>query len=131
MARKPTGKPNGRPRKEIDKKDFESLLHIQCTLKEITAFFDVKLGGCSEDTIERWCKREYGESFADVSAKKREYGKISIRRAQFDMMEKNPTALIWASKQYLGQTDEVKVDNSNNELLVALTQLMSEQMQEE
>lgn len=128
MARKPTGNPNGRPRKEIDKKDFESLLHIQCTLKEITAFFDVKLGGCSEDTIERWCKREYGESFADVSAKKREYGKISIRRAQFDMMYKNPTALIWASKQYLGQKDEAVIDHGNNELLTALTDLARKKM---
>lgn len=128
MARKPTGKPNGRPRKEIDRKDFEALLHIQCSLKEIAAFFDVKLGGCSEDTIERWCKREYGESFATVSDKKREYGKISIRRAQFDMMEKNPTMLIWCSKQYLGQTDEVKIDNGNNELLNALTDLARKKM---
>jgi hypothetical protein len=88
----------------------------------------VKLGGCSEDTIERWCKREYGDSFADVSAKKREYGKISIRRAQFEMMDKNPTALIWASKQYLGQTDEVKLDHGNNELLTALTDLARKQM---
>ena len=118
----------GRPRKEIDRKDFEALLRIQCTLKEITAFFDAKLDGCSEDTIERWCQREYGQSFADVSALKREYGKISIRRAQFDMMEKSPVALIWASKQYLGQTDEVKIDNGNNELLTALTDLARKKM---
>jgi hypothetical protein len=120
----------GRPRKEIDKKDFEALLRIQCTLKEITSFFDAKLDGCSEDTIERWCQRTYGQSFADVSAQKREYGKISIRRAQFDMMEKNPTMLIWCSKQYLGQTDEVKVENSNNELLNALADLARKKMGE-
>lgn len=128
MASKPTGNPNGRPRKEIDKKDFEALCKLQCTLKEITAFFDSKLDGCSEDTIERWCQREYGQTFAEVFAKKREAGKISIRRAQFDMMTKNPTALIWVSKQYLGQTDEVKVDNGTNELLGALTDLARKQM---
>lgn len=94
-----------RPRKQIDKNDFESLLTIQCTLAEITAFFDHKLNGCSEDTIERWCKKTYKKSFAEVSAIKKEIGKISIRRAQFRMMEKYPAALIWASKQYLGQTD--------------------------
>ncbi len=98
-----------RPRKQIDKNDFESLLTIQCSLAEVTAFFDHKLNGCSEDTIERWCKRTYKKSFAEVSAIKKELGKISIRRAQFRMMEKNPTALIWASKQYLGQTDKQNV----------------------
>jgi hypothetical protein len=36
-----------RPRKEIDKKEFESLLFIQCTLEEVTAYFDNKLDGCS------------------------------------------------------------------------------------
>lgn len=97
-----------RPRKKIDKKEFESLLVIQCSLAEVTAYFDHKLDGCSEDTIERWCKRTYKKSFADVAAQKRECGKISIRRAQFRMMEKNPTALIWASKQYLGQSDKVE-----------------------
>lgn len=98
-----------RPRKQIDKKDFESLLTIQCSLAEVTAFFDHKLNGCSEDTIERWCKRTYKKSFAEVSAIKKELGKISIRRAQFRMMERNPAALIWVSKQYLGQTDRQEI----------------------
>lgn len=105
-----------RPRKKIDKQDFEGLLTIQCSLAEVTAFFDHKLNGCSEDTIERWCKRTYKKSFAEVSAIKKELGKISIRRAQFRMMEKNPTALIWASKQYLGQSDSVDLNiNKSND----------------
>ena len=94
-----------RPRKEIDKTDFESLLAIQCTLDEVTSFFDHKLGGCSEDTIERWCRREYGESFADVSKKKRQYGKISLRRMQFELAKKSATMAIFLGKNYLGQTD--------------------------
>lgn len=104
-----TKKKMGRPLKELDRKDFESLLAIQCTLSEVTAFFDNKLDGCSEDTVERWCKRTYNATFAEVSAKKREVGKISIRRAQFEMMKRNPTALIWVSKQYLGQTDKQEI----------------------
>lgn len=101
-----------RPRIEIDKKDFESLLVIQCTLKEITAFFDNKLGGCSEDTIERWCKRTYGKSFAEVSVKKKQLGKISVRRAEFRMMEKNAAVLIFLAKNLLGQSDN-PVDEEN------------------
>ncbi len=100
----------GRPRKQIDQVDFESLLGLQCTLSEIVAFFDNKLGGCSEDTIERWCKRTYHASFAEVSAKKRDMGKISIRRMQLQLAEKNPSMAIWLGKQYLGQREHVAVE---------------------
>ena len=97
----------GRPRKEIDRKDFESLLALQCTLEEVTAFFDHKLGGCSADTIERWCKRTYKENFADVAAKKRNLGKISLRRAQFELAKKNGAVAIFLGKNYLGQKDNI------------------------
>ena len=100
----------GRPAKQIEKTDFEALLSIQCTLEEVRAFFDMKLGGCSDDTIERWCKRTYGKNFADVSAEKRAIGRISLRRTQFELAKKNATLSIWLGKQYLGQRDEVVVD---------------------
>lgn len=95
-----------RPLKEIDKKQFESLLKMQCTLEEVTGFFDDTIpGGCSEDTIERWCKRTYKQNFADISKKKRALGKISLRRAQFKLAETNASVAIWLGKQYLGQKD--------------------------
>ena len=94
-----------RPRIELDKKDFESLLAIQCTLEEIAAFFDTKLDGCSEATGERWCKRTYGESFAKVSSKRKALGKISVRRAGFRLMEKNASVWIFMAKNYLGMSD--------------------------
>lgn len=100
----------GRPEKKIEKSDFESLLYIQCTLDEVRAFFDMKLGGCSEDTVERWCKRTYGKNFADVAAEKRAIGRISLRRTQFELAKKNATLSIWLGKQYLGQRDEVVLD---------------------
>ena len=96
-----------RPRKNIDRKDFESLLALQCTLDEVTAFFDHKLDGCSVDTIERWCKRTYKENFADIAAKKRNLGKISLRRAQFELAKKNGAVAIFLGKNYLGQTDKI------------------------
>lgn len=79
-----------RPKIEIDKKQFESACGIQCTLSEIAAFFD-----CSEDTVERWCKRTYGEGFADIYKKKSEKGKISLRRNQLKLSETNASMAIW------------------------------------
>lgn len=101
-----------RPLKKIDKKDFEGLLAIQCTLEEVTAFFDHKLDGCSEDTIERWCKRTYNQSFAEVSEKKRALGKISLRRNQFNLSKKSATMAIFLGKNYLSQKDNNDEDLS-------------------
>lgn len=90
-----------RPRKEIDQKQFEMLCGLQCTLPEFCDAFN-----CSPDTIERWCKRTYKECFAAVFEKKRGRGKISLRRMQWRLAEKNATMAIWLGKQYLGQKDE-------------------------
>ena len=106
------GKKMGRPMKEINQKDFESLLAIQCTENEIVSFFDTRLNGCSNDTIERWCKRTYGKTFAVVAKEKRCLGKISLRRTQFRMAEKSVPMAIFLGKNYLDQTDmtEQKVE---------------------
>ena len=90
----------GRPKKEIDKKIFENLCGLQCTLEEIAGVFD-----CSPDTIERWCKREYKETFAEVYKKHSAKGKISLRRAQFELAKKNAAVAIFLGKNYLGQKD--------------------------
>lgn len=93
-----------RPRIDIDREQFEKLCGLQCTKEELAGFFD-----CSEDTIERWCRREYHDSFAVVFSKKRVTGKISLRRSQFRMADTNPTMAIWLGKQYLGQTEKQEV----------------------
>lgn len=94
-----------RPKIEIDQKQFENACAIQCTLSEVASLFD-----CSEDTIERWCKRTYGESFADIYKKKSEKGKISLRRNQLKLSETNATMAIWLGKQWLGQRDSFETD---------------------
>lgn len=92
----------GRPKKEIDKKIFENLCGLQCTLEEIAGVFD-----CSVDTIERWCKREYRETFAEVYKKHSAKGKTSLRRIQFKLAEKSAAVAIFLGKNYLGQKDNI------------------------
>ena len=112
----------GRPRTDIDKNTFESLCGIQCTEEEICAFF-----GCCEDTLNSWCKRTYTDenkkpmTFSDVFKQKRGVGKISLRRAQFRLAQKNATMAIFLGRQWLGQKDKISVEHSaENNLLDAI-----------
>jgi len=108
----------GRPRKEIDPEVFEGLCRIQCTLQEIASWFK-----CSEDTIERWCKRTYKQTFAEAYKKYSASGKISLRRAQLKLAEKNATMAIWLGKQYLGQKDDDRMSTVSNGVLESLLEL--------
>lgn len=91
----------GRPRIEIDKDMFEKLCALFCTAVEIAGFFD-----CSDDTINMWCKRTYGETFAETFKKKCAPGKVSLRRKQYELaMGGSVPMAIFLGKQYLGQRD--------------------------
>jgi len=94
----------GRPKVEIDQKLFKKLCSMFCTKEEIAGVFE-----CSEDTIERWCKRTYHMNFADVFKKECAHGKISLRRNQFKLSEKSAAMAIFLGKQYLGQKDQQDV----------------------
>lgn len=102
----------GRPLKEIDKQQFEKLCGLQCTLVEIAGFFD-----CSEDTIERWCVRNYKMKFAEVYKTHSQQGKIALRRYQMKLAERSAAMAIFLGKQLLSQRDysevEVKADINN------------------
>ena len=93
----------GRPRKEIDRKQFESLCAMQGTIHEICGVLDV-----SEKTLEKWCREEYGDTFSKVFAIKREVGKASLRRMQFRLAEKNAAMAIFLGKNYLNQRDHIE-----------------------
>ena len=80
---------NGRPPKEIDWKEFEQLCFLQCTLNEIATWFH-----CSDKTIERKVRANYGETFVEVFSKKRIGGLISLRRNLFKLSEKNAPMLL-------------------------------------
>lgn len=119
--------PAGRPRKEIDRKEFEKLCGLQCTVEEIAAWFD-----CSVDTIERWCEREYERKFAEVFAEKRSYGRISLRRTQWQLAEKNASMAIFLGKNYLGQRDAVdmSVDMTTDRGIDALNEYFAKRQPE-
>lgn len=93
----------GRPRKEFNKREFEKLCGLQCTLTEIATFMDL-----SEDTIERRCLEIYGLGFAETFAQKRTIGFVSLRRSQFKFAVTNPAMSIWLGKQYLSQREPEK-----------------------
>ena len=86
---------------EFDKKTFENLLKIQCTLKEIAS-----VAGCSRPTLQKWVKENYdGKWFEDVANEFRDMGKASFRRMGFKLAERNPAVWIFLAKNYLGMSD--------------------------
>lgn len=114
----------GRPLKDIDKKTFEKLCALQCTEEEIAGWFN-----CHIDTICNWCKREYGKTFSEIYKEKRELGKISLRRAQWKLAEKNASMAIFLGKNYLGQSDRQELDVSGNDLTINVAPMTAEDVE--
>lgn len=104
----------GRPKKQINKKAFEELCKIQCTQAEICDVLDV-----SEKTLDNFCHETYNASFSKVFAQKRNGGRTSLRRSQWELAKTNATMSIWLGKQYLGQSD----GNYDKGIEAALTKL--------
>lgn len=103
------------PKPKVDKKAFERLCALQCTLNEFACYFD-----CDPLTIERFCQQEYGMKFVDVFRIKRGAGQISLRRSQFQLAEKNAAMAIFLGKQYLGQRDSFPEEQQDSKALEAL-----------
>ena len=118
MADKKEKKPMGRPKAEIDQKQFENACGIQCTKEELCALFDV-----TDKTLDRWCRDTYGRTFSEVYKQKREIGKISLRRAGFQMAKKNPAVHIFYAKNHLGMSDIIETE-FNPESLVRARELL-------
>ena len=114
-----------RPRKEIAQQQFENLCGLQCTLEEICGWFDV-----TDKTLDGWCKRTYHAGFSEVFKQKRGLGKVSLRRAQWRLAEKNASMASWLGKQYLGQRDVVELgvptDNTQEDALSVSLREMAE-----
>ena len=109
----------GRPKIEIDTKEFEKLCGIQCTLNEIAYWFH-----CSVDTIENFCKKNYKMTFSEAYKNHSAWGKISLRRNQFKMSEHSCAMAIWLGKQYLGQKEEINASLENSGMLSDILKFM-------
>lgn len=64
----------------------------------------------TDKTLDSWCKRTYHASFSEIFKQKRGLGKISLRRHQWRLAEKNANMAIWLGKQYLEQKDQPEID---------------------
>ena len=97
----------GRPRIEIDRKSFVDLVGLGCLQDEICWFFRDESGKpISVDTLTRWCKREFGCTFAEFRNQNGLMAmKIKLRRNQLKLSEKNASMAIWLGKQILGQVE--------------------------
>ena len=101
----------GRPRKIINYDAVEKLSNIQCTQEEIASFL-----GLSVRTLQR------DEEFCRIYKKGQDNGKMSLRRMQYKLAEKNPTMAIWLGKQYLKQRDTFEVESTQ---LVKVEELLN------
>lgn len=89
-----------RPKKEIDYQTVEKLANIQCTQEEIASFL-----GLSVRTLQR------DKEFCRIYKKGQDNGKMSLRRIQYKLADRNPTMAIWLGKQYLKQRDNIEVEH--------------------
>lgn len=96
-----------RPKKEIDYDLVSKLAHIHCTQEEIADIL-----GISSRTLQK------DAEFLRVYKKGMNVGKMSLRRKQFDAINKgNVTMLIWLGKQLLGQRDDIDLNEIKKEEL--------------
>jgi len=109
----------GRPTKNINRKDFEKLCYMLCTVPEIAAYFEMH-----EDTLRVAVEREYGEPFSGIYAQKKEGGKISLRRKQHQIAEKNAAMAIFLGKNYLGQSDKQEIAQTTTHKIASIEELI-------
>lgn len=86
-------------------KQLRGLGQIQATVREGAAFFGVSLV-----TFEKFLNEPgVRDAFEDGKS----LGRISLRRTQIRLAEKNAAAAIFLGKNYLGQTDRQEVSGPN------------------
>ncbi|CAB5223330.1 hypothetical protein UFOVP380_37 [uncultured Caudovirales phage] len=121
MPSKPTGRPVGRPKKELTDEQWATLigmLKIQCTQTEICGIYDM-----DDDTLERNIRQRTvsdeapdGLNFSQFQAIHANDGRASLRRVQWKAaQEGNVQMQIWLGKQprWLGQTDKQEIDHTS------------------
>ena len=102
-------KPKG-PVTEKEFNIFEQLCYIQCTMDEIARSFSI-----TRDTLIKRVEEWYGEKFSTIFASKKENGRISLRREQWQSAHerKSIPMQIFLGKQYLGQSDKAEAKQTS------------------
>ena len=104
----------GRNRKDYDKKQFVDLVGLGCSEKEICWWFrDEKGKPANNDTLTRWCKREFGMTFKEFYEKNGAMMlKVKLRQNQLALSSKSAAMAIFLGKNYLDQRDAFEtIDN--------------------
>lgn len=70
--------------RELDRKQFESLCCMQCSVEELCGWF-----GCDEAALNAWCMDTYGEDFRSAFDRLAMMGLIALRREQVAAAKKN------------------------------------------
>nr|DAI12348.1 MAG TPA: terminase small subunit [Caudoviricetes sp.] len=70
--------------RELDRKQFESLCGMQCSVEELCGWF-----GCDEAALNAWCMDTYGEDFRSAFDRLAMMGRIVLRREQVAAAKKN------------------------------------------
>lgn len=119
----------GRPKIQWDAKQFrqfETLCAMQCTYDEIESVMENDI-----DTISRICLEKYKtkkiKTFSDIYKKFAERGKVTLRRNQLRLSEKNAAMAIFLGKNWLGQKDGNGTDDINDgEIAAVLDKIKSD-----
>lgn len=127
MSRKPGYKNPGTGRKKIPMimklpekvivfEQVQYWIELQATQEEVAGSFHV-----SVETLNFRLMEHFGMSFTELKKRCDGAGKLSLRRYQFKMAEKNTTMAIWLGKQWLGQKDDIQmVQAPNHDLIISL-----------
>lgn len=111
--------PDGRPPKDFDWVQFEELCYLQCTQEEIANVLKT-----TKETLIDAIKRKYNQDFPTVYKRFSAGGKMSLRRTQFKLAQKNTAMAIWLGKNYLDQKENQPVQIVTEEILINYEQMI-------
>lgn len=70
--------------RELERKQFENLCAMQCSVEELCGWF-----GCDEAALNAWCMDTYGEDFRSAFDRLAMMGRIVLRREQVAAAKRN------------------------------------------
>lgn len=83
--------------RELDRRQFESLCGMQCSVEELCGWF-----GCDEAALSAWCMDTYGEDFRSAFDRLAMLGCIVLRREQVAAAKKNVSMARYLEAQRAG-----------------------------